>query len=118
MTSAPARIRTRPPWSSPARRSAMRAPYARGTTDSPRAPRAGRRPLPERRPARPPLVDVAPVVIPGGEASRDWLKLIAQGGGPETGQPLTIGAVDHQLEADGHGSLPKGLRNGSGTACP
>src|SRR6266702_3410096 len=51
--------------------------------------------------------EVAPVVVPCGEASRGWLKLISQSGGPETGKPVRIGAVDHQLEADSHWSLPK-----------
>jgi len=51
---------------------------------------------------------VTPVVIPGGEASRGRLKLISQRGGPEAGEPLRIGAVDHQLESDGHRPLPSG----------
>ena len=42
---------------------------------------------------------------PLDEASRGRLKLISQSGGPEAGQPVRIGAVDHQLEVNRHRSL-------------
>jgi hypothetical protein len=49
--------------------------------------------------------DLAPVVVPGGEAGRGRRTFIPQGGGPEAGQRIRIGAVDHQLEGDGHQPL-------------
>src|SRR5260370_16464689 len=50
--------------------------------------------------------DISPVLIPAAEASRRRLQLIPQRGGPKASQRFRIGAVDHQLEAGGHRSLP------------
>ena len=39
--------------------------------------------------------NVAPIIIPGGEAGRRRLKLVPQRGGREAAQPVRISTVDH-----------------------
>jgi hypothetical protein len=46
--------------------------------------------------------DVAPVLIPVGDAGRGRLEDITQRGGPEPGQRLRVGTVDHELEISSH----------------
>src|ERR1039457_5820338 len=52
--------------------------------------------------------DVSPVPIPAGEAIWRRFKLVSQCGGPEARERLRVSAVDHQLEAHGHRSPPRG----------
>src|SRR5580704_17349429 len=49
--------------------------------------------------------DVAPPVVPGGEAGRRRLQYVAQGLGPKAGQRLQVAdAIDDELVSDSHGS--------------
>src|SRR6185437_9105944 len=66
-----------------------------------------------RPPAQPGLrqSDVAPPVVPGGEAGRRRLQHVAQGLGPEAGQRLRVAdAIDDELVSDSHGSPQVRLR--------
>src|SRR5579864_347798 len=53
-------------------------------------------------------------VVPGSESSRGRRELIAQRGGPEPSQPVRVGTVDDQLEADRHRFPPQAARVATG----
>jgi hypothetical protein len=60
--------------------------------------------------------DVAPLPIPIGEAGRGRLEDVTQRGGPELGQRLRVGTVDHELEISSH-RASQNWRGSSSTDC-